>query len=92
MTLQDLINKRQSLTEKQQNILFQVLSANLHQSSKKLISDRLKDSFYSIFDQQSFSKEVELFDDGLTWHPMNARTSKLKAIRQRILTFKSSGC
>jgi len=89
MTLQELINKRLSLSEKQHQILFQIISSNLHQSSKKVIADRLKDSFYSIFGGEEFSKEITLFDDGLTWNPGNARNSKLKKIRAKLITFKN---
>ena len=82
MNIQQLVDTRGSLNQLQFTSLVDMLIYKQRKKSKQAIREVLKNNFYTIFDENPFSKKFELHNEFVEFKGNDA---ELKAIRIFIL-------
>lgn len=89
MNLQQVIDGRKFLTEEQHECLITILAYKQRLETKQALRDKLRNKFFTIFDETGFAKQFFIKDNTVEFKPRVPadRAKELKGIRDRILLF-----
>lgn len=85
MTLQDLINKRESLDNVQLTSLVDLIGFRQRKEVKRKIKEVLNNKFYTLFDETIFANKFEIKQTEVIYTSKD-RAKELNALRVLIMT------
>jgi hypothetical protein len=85
MNIQELINKRKSLSYAQETSLIDLLTYRCGSKTKEKMKEVIRNKFYSSFDKKEFSKYLEIGSVEVSWFPPKAVNITINEVRKELL-------